>query len=186
MNISSGQPSALTIFESALILPWVHVYSKGFFPIAFGLHKLYSMFLISATNIYTLQDISSPTSLKISSSWKRIYYIYLYVIMFCFLCKWKTQATHKSGVPDFVSWETPEPNSFSKIWDKGVTDGFLLFPELPSTFWFYQGFCLLEDCVKLLFCVTTSFNMTRTHFSTKRPLVKILQRNLIGKTYNIL
>ena len=25
----------------------------------------------------------------ISSSWKRIYYIYLYVIMFSFLCKWK-------------------------------------------------------------------------------------------------
>ena len=144
------------------------------------------MFLILATNIYTLQVVSSPTSPKISSSWKRIYYIYLYVIMFSFLRKWKAQATYKSRVPDFVSWETPEPKSFSKIWDKVVTDGFLLFPELPSTFWFYQGFCLLEDCVKLLFCVTTSFNMTRIHFSTKRPLVKILQRNLIGKTYNIL
>ena len=56
-----------------------------------------------------------------------------------------------------------------------------LFPELHITFQLYQGFCLLEDCVKLLFCVTTSFNMTRIHFSTKRPLVKILQRKLIGK-----
>ena len=100
---------------------------------------------------------------------------------------YQAQATDKSRVPDFVSWETPEPNSFSKIWDKVVIDGFLLFPELHITFWFYQEFCLLEDCVKLLFCVTTSFNMTRIHFSTKRPLlVKILQRNLIGKTYNIL
>ena len=50
----------------------------------------------------------------------------------------------------------------------------LLFPELHITFQFYQGFSLLEDYVKLLFCVTPSFNMTRIHFSTERPLVKIL------------
>ena len=139
MNISSGQPSALTIFESTLILPWVHVYSKGFFPVAFRLHKLYSMFLIPATNIYTLQDVSSPTSLKISSSWKRIYYIYLYVIMFSLLCKWKAQATYKSCVPDFVSWETPEPKSISKIWDKVVTDGFFTVPRITYYFLILSG-----------------------------------------------
>ena len=156
---------------------------QGFFPIGFALHKLYSAFLIPATNIYTLQDV-----LQLHSTFQALekgFIIFIY-IMFSFLCKWKAQATNKSCVPDFVPWETPEPNSFSKIWDKVVTDGFLLFPELHITFWFYQGVCLLDDCVKLLFCVSTSFNMTRIHFSTKRPLVKILQRNLIGKTYNIL
>ena len=61
-----------------------------------------------------------------------------------------------------------------------------LFPEFPITFQLYQGFCLLEDCVKVLFCLTTSFNVTRLHFSTKRPLIKILQRKLIGKHNNIL
>ena len=57
-------------------------------------------------------------------------------------------------------------------------------------FYCFQNYILLSSyirdsvylkTVKLLFCVTTSFNMTRIHFSTKRPLVKILQRNLIGK-----
>lgn len=57
----------------------------------------------------------------------------------------------------------------------------LLFPEFPITFQLYQGFCLPEDCVKVLFCLTTSFNVTRIHFLTKRPLIKILQRKLIGK-----
>ena len=166
---------------NTVILPWVYVYSKGFFPIGFALHKLYSTFFFTpATNIYTLQNVSSPTSM-ISISWKRIYDVYLNVILLAFLSKSEVQATNKSCLPAFVSWETPEPNSFSKIWDKVVTGVFLflffffkLFPELHITFQLYQGFCLLEDYMKLLFCVTTSFNMTRIHFSTKSPLVKIL------------
>ena len=137
---------------NTVILPWVYVYSKGFFPIGFALHKLYSAFLIPATNIYTLQDVLQLHSM-ISSSWKWIYYVYLNVILLAFLSKSEVQATNKSCLPAFVSWETPEPNSFSKIWDKVVTDVFLLFPELHITFQLYQGFCLFEDCVKLLFCV---------------------------------
>ena len=139
---------------NTVILPWVCVYSKGFFPIGFALHKLYSTFFFftPATNIYTLQNVSSPTSM-ISISWKRIYDVYLNVILLAFLSKSEVQATNKSCLPAFVSWETPEPNSFSKIWDKVVTDVFLLFPELHITFQLYQGFCLFEDCVKLLFCV---------------------------------
>ena len=91
--------------------------------------------------------------------------------------KSEVQTTNNSHFPGFVSWETPEPNSFSKIWDEvvtGVCVCVLLFPELHITFQFYQGFSLLEDYVKLLFCVNPSFNMTRIHFSTERPLVKIL------------
>ena len=49
---------------NTVILPWVHVYSKGFFPIGFALHKLYSTCFTPATNIYTLQNVSSPTSLN--------------------------------------------------------------------------------------------------------------------------
>ena len=49
---------------NTLILPGVRVYSKGFFPIGFALHKLYSTFFMPATNIYTLQDVCSPTSLN--------------------------------------------------------------------------------------------------------------------------
>ena len=47
-----------------VILPWVHVYSKGFFPIGFALHKLYSTCFTPAANIYTLQNVSSPSSLN--------------------------------------------------------------------------------------------------------------------------
>ena len=140
---------------NTVILLWVHVYSKGLFPIGFALHKLYSTFFFfftPATNIYTLQNGRSPTSV-ISISWKRNYDVYLNVILLAFLSKSEVQATNKSCLPGFVSWETPEPNSFSKIWDKVVTDVFLLFPELHITFQLYQGFCLFEDCVKLLFCV---------------------------------
>ena len=49
---------------NTVILPWVHVYSKGFFPIGFALHKLYSTCFTPATNIYTLQNVSSPPSLN--------------------------------------------------------------------------------------------------------------------------
>ena len=111
---------------NTVILPWVHVYSKGFFPIGFALYKLYSTFLIPVTNIYTLQNVSSPTSM-ILSSWKRIYYVYLNVILLAFLSKSEVQATNNSHLPGFVSWETPEPNSFSKFWDKFVTGVFLSF-----------------------------------------------------------
>ena len=48
---------------NTVILPWVYVYYKGFFPIGFAPHKLYSAFFTPATNIFTLQDVSSPTSL---------------------------------------------------------------------------------------------------------------------------
>ena len=49
---------------NTVILPWVHVYSKGFFPIGFARHKLNSTCFTPATNIYTLQHVSSPTSLS--------------------------------------------------------------------------------------------------------------------------
>ena len=85
---------------NTVILPWVHVCSKGFFPIGFALHKLYStFFLIPATNIYTLQNVSSPTSV-VSSSWKRIYYVYLNVILLAFLSKSEVQATNNCVLRD--------------------------------------------------------------------------------------
>ena len=37
---------------NTVILPWVHVYSKGFFPIGFALHKLYSTFFFYTSNKY--------------------------------------------------------------------------------------------------------------------------------------
>ena len=57
-------------------------------------------------------------------------------------------------------------------------------------FYCFQNYILLSSYIRdsvylktVWSCcfVSTSFNMTRIHFSTKRPLVKILQRNLIGK-----
>ena len=73
----------------------------------------------------------------ISSSCKRISYVYLYVVLFS-LSKSEVQDTNDSCLPGFVSWETPESNSFSKIWDKIVTIFFfLLFPELHITFQLY-------------------------------------------------
>ena len=169
---------------NTVILPWVHVYSKGFFPIGFALHKLYSTCfnqqqIFTHYKMWVLQLHS-----MISSSWKTIYYIYLNVILLSFLSKSEVQATNNSHLPGFVSWKTLSQTHFLRFETKLSQIFFfffLLFPELHITFQLYQGFCLLEDCVKLLFCVTTSFNMTRIHFSTKRPLVKILQRKLIGK-----
>ena len=56
--------SLYNFWVNTVILPWVHVYSKGFFPIGFALHKLYSTCFTPATNIYTLQNVSSPPSLN--------------------------------------------------------------------------------------------------------------------------
>ena len=122
---------------NTVILPWVHVYSKGFFPIGFALHKLYSTCfnqqqIFTHYKMWVLQLHS-----MISSSWKTIYYIYLNVILLSFLSKSEVQDTNDSCLPGFVSWETPESNSFSKIWDKIVTIFFLLFPELHITFQLY-------------------------------------------------
>ena len=98
--MTSGQPSAFTIFE--LTLWFYHEFMsipKAFFPIGFALYKLYSTFLIPVTNIYTLQNVSSPTSM-ILSSWKRIYYVYLNVILLAFLSKSEVQATNNCVLRD--------------------------------------------------------------------------------------
>ena len=61
------QWTALSLYNfwvNTVILPWVDVYSKGLSPIGFALHKLYSTCFTPATNIYTLQNVSSPTSLS--------------------------------------------------------------------------------------------------------------------------
>ena len=69
----------------------------------------------------------------ISSSCKRISYVYLYVVLFS-LSKSEVQDTNDSCLPGFVSWETPESNSFSKIWDKIVTIFFFTVPRITYYF----------------------------------------------------
>ena len=87
---------------NTVILPWVHVCSKGFFPIGFALHKLYStFFLIPATNIYRYKILIWFQALA-----KRFLFVYN---TFFFLSKSEIQATSKSCLPGFVPWETPEP-----------------------------------------------------------------------------
>ena len=73
----------------------------------------------------------------ISSSWKVIYYVYLYVTLFSFLSKSGVQVISKSCLPCFVSWETLEQNWFSKILDKVVTDDFFTVPWI--TYYFPSG-----------------------------------------------
>ena len=123
---------------NTVILPWVRVYSEGFFPIGFALHKLYSTSFTPAKNIYTLKNVSSPTSLSDFKLLKKIYYVYLNVILLSFLSKSEVQTTNNSHFPGFVSSETPEPNSFSKFWDKFVTGVFLSF---FLSFFFFPPHC---------------------------------------------
>ena len=109
-----------------------------------------------------------------------IMFIYM---LYCFLLsKSKMQATKKSCLPGFLSWGTLKPH-FLRFETKLLQIFFflLLFTELHITCQLYQGFL---KTVKLPFCVTTSFTRTTICFSTQRSLVKILQRKLIGKTYN--
>ena len=61
---------------------------------------------------------------------------------------------------------------------------FFFFTVPRISYYFLIILQILEDCVKLPFCVTTFFTRTTICFSTQRSLVKILQRKLIGKTYN--
>ena len=91
---------------NTVILPWVHVYSKGFFPIGFALHKLYSTCFTPATNIYTLQNVSSPTSLNDFKLLKRIYYVNLNVVLLYFLSKSaeKAIAPHSSTLAWKIPW----------------------------------------------------------------------------------
>ena len=79
----------------------------------------------------------------ISSSCKRISYVYLYVVLFSFLSKSDVQDTNDSCLPGFVSWETPESNSFSKIWDKIVT---VLFCFV--LFYCSQNYILLSNYIR--------------------------------------
>ena len=58
---------------------------------------------------------------------------------------------------------------------------FLLFPELLLLSSYIKDSVYLKT-MKLLFCFTTAFNITRINYSNQRPLVTILQRKLIGKT----
>ena len=109
----------------------------------------------------------------LSSSCKRIYYLYLYVIVFSFLSK--SECTNKP-VSQVLCLERLQSQTHFLRFETKLSQFFffLLFPELHITFQLCQGFCLLEDSVKLLFCVTTSFK-TMIHFSTQRSLVKILE-----------
>lgn len=64
---------------------------------------------------------------------------------------------------------------------------FLLPPEVHVSFQWYQGFCLLEDCVKLPLCFTTFCDTTETYYSpSQRPLVKIVWFRLIRTTKTII
>lgn len=121
----------------------------------------------------------------ISSSCKRIYCVYLWVILFYFLSKSEVQATNKRCLPGFVSGETLEPNLFSKIWDKVLTiffycsQNYIFLSNYITDSWrSCEGAVLCHHFLYVMFCVTCD------PFSTQRPLVKILQRKVIGKTYS--
>ena len=136
--MSRGQPSVLTIFESTL---WFyHEFMstpKAFFQQVFALHKLYcTLFYTSYKHLHITRRlffsiVFSPTSLSDFKLLKRIIFIY---IIFSFLSKSECRPPIKA-VSQILSWETPEPNSFSKIWHKVVTI-FFFFTISRITYYF--------------------------------------------------
>lgn len=123
----------------------------------FVLHQLqifayYKMFFFSI--VFSLTLLSDFKLLK------RIIFIY---IIFSFLSK-----SECSCLPDFVSWETPEPNSFSKIWDKVVTI-FFFFTISRITYYFpiISGILFTwRQCEVAVLC-HYFLNRTTIHFPLK-------------------
>lgn len=133
----------------------------------------------------------------------------MFIFMFCYFLKEKSRCRPpiKAIYPVLCLKKLQSQNSLSKVSDKAVTYVFYCSPDyicyccsvaklcsslcdptdcstsgkLHTIFQFYQGFYLFENHVKLLFCVTISFNITRIHYSIQRSLVRIVQRKLIGK-----
>ena len=128
----------------------------------------------------------SPTSLSDFKLLQKDLCVYLCVILFSFLSKSEVEATNKRCLPGFMSWETLEPNLFSKIWDKVLTifffycsQNYILLSNYITDSWrSCEGAVLCHHFLYVTFCVTYD------PFSTQRPLVKILQRKVIGKTYS--
>ena len=120
---------------NTVILPWVHVYSKGFFPIGFALHKLYSTCFTPATNIYTLQNVSSPTSLNDFKLLKRIYYVNLNVVLLYFLSKSaeKAIAPHSST----LAWKIPWMEEPGGLHSMGSLQSRLWLSDFTFTFHFH-------------------------------------------------
>ena len=58
--------------------------------------------------------------------------------------KSEVQTTNNSHFPGFVSWETPEPNSFSKIWDEVVTGVYVCV----CVFYCFQNYTLLSSFIR--------------------------------------
>ena len=94
-----------------------------------------------ATNICILQDVyffSIVFSLTLLSDFKLLKRIIFIYIIFSFLSKSECRPPIKA-VSQILSWETPEPNSFSKIWDKVVTIFF---------FYYFKNYILLSNYIR--------------------------------------
>lgn len=169
MNVSSGQPSAFTIFVSTLwfyheFMSITKAFSNRFCTVNYILP-----FFIPATNIYTLQNVSSPTP-QWFQALEKVYYVYLNVILLAFLFKSEVQATNNCVLRD------SEPNSSSKIWDSCHRCIF----TVPQNYLLLSNY--IRDSVYLKtvwsYCfMSTSFNMTRIIFPPKHLWLKYYREN---------
>ena len=150
-----------------VILPWVHVYSKGFFPIGFALHKLYSTFFYTSNKYLhiTKCEFSNLNDFKLLK--KDLLCLFKCYIT-CFLIQIRGSG-HQQLCLERLQSQTH----------------LLRFETKLSQMYFYcpQNYLLLSNYIRdsvylktvWSYCfVSTSFNMTRIHFSTKTPLVEIL------------
>lgn len=135
---------------------------------SFALSELHFFFFYTRGKYLHIQDVCLfgfflQLHPMIPSSHKITYYFYLYLYVIVCVFSYSNQKCRppKKLSTRFCALRDSEPKLIlCQVWDKVLRDFFLPPPKLHMTLQFYQGFYLLENCVKLPFCLTTFFNIT--------------------------